>query len=73
MSFICVKTKNHVYINSFPLSLALKQRLCQLGNGLFGFVDWKEYQVEIETKLYQLLEEVPHHAPAYPTLTFFVM
>ena len=34
----------------------------------FGFFDWKEYEVQIETKLYQLLEKVPHHAPAYATL-----
>ena len=38
----------------------------------FGFLDWKEVEVEIETKLCQLLEKVPHHAPAYATLTFLL-
>ena len=38
----------------------------------FGFLDWKEVEVEIETKLCQLLEKVPHHALAYATLTFLL-
>ena len=38
----------------------------------FGFLDWKEVEFEIETKLCQLLEKVPHHAPAYATLTFLL-
>ena len=35
MSFICMRVKNHCYNNGFALTLALKKRLGQLGNGLF--------------------------------------
>ena len=36
MSFICMKTKNHILINGFALSLALKQRL-ESGLSTFEF------------------------------------
>ena len=34
MSFICIIIKNHFHINGFALSLALKVRFLELGNGL---------------------------------------
>ena len=34
MSSICMRIKNHLHINSFALSLALKQRLEATWNGL---------------------------------------
>ena len=35
MSFICIKINSHFHFNGFALSLALKQRLGELGSGLF--------------------------------------
>ena len=34
MSFICIIIKNHFHVNGFALSLALKVRFLELGNGL---------------------------------------
>ena len=35
ISLICMRIKNHSHMNSFALSLALKQRAGRVGNGLF--------------------------------------